>query len=176
MGIVACIKYALVQLGCHCPSDAELERYIGPPLRGSFGVLIGSDDPIRIDMALRLYRERFSSTGMFENTVYPDILSSLVALRRLGAVLFVATSKPKVFAERIVEHFGLKAYFDAVYGSELDGTRSNKADLIALILEAKSLSPRLTYMVGDHAHDMAGANAHNVRSIGALWGYGSREY
>jgi phosphoglycolate phosphatase len=112
---------------------------------------------------------------MLENTVYPGIPLALATLRRLGALLFVATSKPQVFAERITEHFGLKGYFHAVYGSELDGTRSNKADLISHILEAESLSPSSTYMVGDRAHDMAGAKAHNVLSIGALWGYGSRD-
>ena len=110
---------------------------------------------------------------MFENSVYPGIHSALTALRGSGAALFVATSKPQVFAKRIMEHFGLMDYFSAVYGSELDGTRSNKSDLIAHVLKSESLSPNETAMVGDRAHDIVGANAHGVFPIGVLWGYGS---
>ena len=90
-------------------------------------------------------------------------------------MLFVTTSKPRVFAERIVEHFGLKEYFCAVYGSELDGTRSDKGHLIAHVLQAESLSPHSTVMVGDRAHDVVGAKVHGVFPIGVLWGYGSSD-
>ena len=90
-------------------------------------------------------------------------------------MLFVTTSKPRVFAERIVEHFGLKEYFCAVYGSELDGTRSDKGHLIANVLQAESLSPHSTLMVGDRAHDVVGAKVHGVFPIGVLWGYGSSD-
>jgi phosphoglycolate phosphatase len=174
-GIVACFKHALVKLGQGCPSDSELERYIGPPLYESFGQLLGSTDPQRINRAVDLYRDRFSSTGMFENTVYPGIEPALAMLRDLGAVLFVATSKAQVFAERIIEHFGLDRFFRAVYGSELDGARANKADLIAHILKAESILPLSALMVGDRAHDVLGAKANGVFAIGVLWGYGSRE-
>src|SRR5215510_7360180 len=172
-GIVACLKHALLRLGHKCPSDSELSRFIGPPLHKIFETLLGSTDPKDIDSAVTLYRQRFSSTGMFENIVYPGIHSALTTLRRGGAALFVATSKPHVFAKRIVEHFGLMDYFRAVYGSELDGTRSNKSDLIAYVLKSESLSPHMTVMVGDRAHDIAGARAHGVFPIGVLWGYGS---
>ena len=172
-GIVACLKHALLRLGRNCPSDSELARFIGPPLQEIFGTLLGSTDPKDIDSAVTLYRQRFSSTGMFENSVYPGIHSALTALRGSGAALFVATSKPQVFAKRIMEHFGLMDYFSAVYGSELDGTRSNKSDLIAHVLKSESLSPNETAMVGDRAHDIVGANAHGVFPIGVLWGYAS---
>ena len=125
-GIVACLKYALLGLGHNCPSDLDLARFIGPPLQESFAVLLHSTDPKQINAAVELYRQRFSSKGMLENSVYPGIHSALTTLRG-HALPFVTTSKPRVFAERIGEHFGLKEYFCAIYGSELDGTGSTKA-------------------------------------------------
>jgi phosphoglycolate phosphatase len=174
-GIVACLKYALLGLGHNCPSDLDLARFIGPPLKESFAVLLHTTDRKQINAAVELYRQRFSSKGMLDNTVYPGIHSALTTLRGRGALLFVTTSKPRVFAERIVEHFGLKEYFCAVYGSELDGTRSDKGELIAHVLQAESLSPHSTVMVGDRAHDILGAKAHAVFPIGVLWGYGSSD-
>jgi phosphoglycolate phosphatase len=174
-GIVACLKYALLGLGHDCPSDLDLARFIGPPLKESFAVLLHTADRKQINAAVELYRQRFSSKGMLENTVYPGIHSALTTLRGRGALLFVTTSKPRVFAERIVEHFGLKEYFCTVYGSELDGTRSDKGELIAHVLQAESLSPHSTVMVGDRAHDIVSAKAHGVFPIGVLWGYGSSD-
>ena len=174
-GIVACLKYALLGLGHDCPSDLDLARFIGPPLKESFAVLLHTADRKQINAAVELYRQRFSSKGMLENTVYPGIHSALTTLRGRGGMLFVTTSKPRVFAERIVEHFGLKEYFCAVYGSELDGTRSDKGELIAHVLQAELLSPHSTVMVGDRAHDIVSAKAHGVFPIGVLWGYGSSD-
>jgi phosphoglycolate phosphatase len=106
--------------------------------------------------------------------VYPGIPAALRGLKELGATLFVATSKPAVFAERIIDHFRLSGYIQAVFGSELDGTRSDKAELIAHVLTAQSLTADMTCMVGDREHDIKGAKANGVAAIGALWGYGSR--
>ena len=175
VGIVGCIKYALNELAHGCPSDSELSRYIGPPLQETFSALLSSTDPARINTAVALYRERFAVTGMFENSVYPGITEALSDFQELGAVLYVATSKPQVYALKIVEYFGLHEFFRAVYGSELDGTRSNKADLIAHILQTESLSPASTCMVGDRLHDVVGAKANSVFPVGVLWGYGSRD-
>src|SRR4029077_18779309 len=125
-GIIRCIQHALHCLGDRCPPDAELEDYIGPPLQTSFNTLF-ANDPIKTAQAIHLYRQRFSSIGIFENRVYPDVSAALAILRDLGAVLIVATSKPTVFAERIIAHFDLGEYIGSVYGSELDGTRSEKA-------------------------------------------------
>ena len=174
-GIVACLKYALQGLGHDCPSNLDLARFIGPPLQESFAVLLHSTDRKQINAAVELYRQRFSSKGMLENTVYSGIHSALTTLRGRGALLFVTTSKPGVFAERIVEYFGLKEYFCAIYGSELDGTRSDKVDLVAHVLKTESLSPHATAMVGDRAHDIMGAKASGVFPIGVLWGYGSHD-
>ncbi len=173
-GILRCIKFALLGLGEQCPSDAELDRYIGPPLKSSFDALLGANSH-KTTKAIELYRERFASKGIFENKLYPEIPDALATLVDHGAVLVLATSKPTAFAERIIEHFRLSAHIRAVYGSELDGTRSDKAELIAHILKSEGISPAEASMVGDRMHDMIGARANGVLGIGALWGYGSRQ-
>lgn len=173
-GIIGCVRFALSRLGEACPPDTELERFIGPPLQSSFDSLFGAGSAKTL-RAIDLYRQRFSSKGIFENTLYPGIPDALAALVDLGARLIVATSKPTIFAERIVEHFGLGRHIRAVYGSELDGTLSDKAELIAHVLKSEGLSRAATSMVGDRGHDMIGARAHEVFPVGVLWGYGSRQ-
>ena len=175
VGMVESIKYAMSRLEYPCPGDGELERYIGPPLQETFAVLLNSTVPEKIDSAVDLYRDHYSVTGLFENTVYPGIVGALQALKEVGASLFVATSKPKVFAERIIEHFELGQFFNAVHGSELDGTRIRKGDVIAHALRAERLSSKSTLMVGDRLHDIAGARENDLFSVGVLWGFGSRE-
>ena len=96
-------------------------------------------------------------------------------LQKGGTWLYVATSKPRVFAERIVEYFGLEQYFRAVHGSELDGSYADKSELIAKVLRSESLTPYETVMIGDRAHDVVGAKANGIFSVGALWGFGSRD-
>jgi phosphoglycolate phosphatase len=174
-GIVACLEHALRAMNRASPGRKQLERYIGPPLQTTFGELLATEERTQIDAAIRHYRERFSTKGMFENAVYPEIPAALQALKGIGATLFVATSKPHVFAGQIVEHFGLRRYFAAVYGSELDGTRTGKDDLIAHVMKAEALTASATWMVGDRSLDVIGAKANGVRPVGALWGYGSRE-
>ena len=174
-GIVACFKYALGVLELDSPTDQNLERTIGSPLRESFSTLIGTNNDDLLERAVTLYRQRFAAKGLFENNIYPGIGGALAQLQDQGCSLFVATSKPRVFAERIVAEFSFNQFFRAVYGSELDGTNADKRDLIAHILRAESLSPADTVMVGDRAHDMLGARANDLFPIGALWGYGSRE-
>jgi phosphoglycolate phosphatase len=173
-GILLCIKFALSGLGEPCPSDIELQEYIGPPLHASFGSLFGAESP-KIAKAVALYRDRFSAKGIFEHTIYPEIPSALESLTALGAVLIVATSKATVFAERIIEDSGLARHIRAVYGANLDGTLSDKTELISHILKAERIPPTDTSMVGDRKYDMIGAKACGVFAVGALWGYGSRE-
>ncbi len=175
VGIVACLKYAIESMGHQPPDDNDLARFIGPPLQESFASLPGIDSAEKVARAVAFYRERFTDTGLYENTVYPDIPQVLEQLIDRGAKLYVATSKPTVYAERIIDHFGLRRYFRRVYGAELDGTRSNKADLIAHLLATESLPAASAVMIGDRSHDMAGALANNVFAVGVLWGYGSRE-
>jgi len=132
-------------------------------------------DNDRVEQAVRLYRERFTAKGMFENSVYPGIVDALAELRDYGVQLFVATSKPRGFAERIVEHFELGRFFSNVYGSELSGANADKKDLLGHVLRAESLPPANTVMVGDRSYDILGARANSLFSVGVLWGYGSRE-
>ena len=174
-GICACIRHALVRLKRACPDDSVLKRYIGPPLTETLADLLGSTDAKEISAAVALYRERFSTKGLYENAVYPGIPATLAGLTAAGATLYVATTKPQIYAEKILGHFGLSDHFKAVYGSELDGTRAQKADLIAYILRKESLRADATCMVGDRSHDVVGAKANGVYPVGALWGYGSRE-
>ncbi len=174
-GILACFQYALKALHVDPPPDRELEGFIGPPLHESFARLFGFDNEAMVKPAVALYRERFAVRGMFENSVYPGIVEALAQLSARGAWLSVATVKPTVFAERIVDHFGLSRFFHRVYGSELDGTNSDKTDLLGHLLEAESLSPIDTVMIGDRAQDVLAAKANGIVSVGVLWGYGSRD-
>jgi phosphoglycolate phosphatase len=173
-GIVRCLQHALRELGHTPPPDDQLPRYIGPPLCESFADLLNSSDAELVKQAVGLYRERFASKGMFENSVYPGINDLLERLHAEHCPLYVVTSKPTVFARRILSHFGLTAHFHEVYGSDLDGNRTDKSDLIAHVLEQEQIIPSEAVMIGDREHDIKGALANGVQPIGVLWGYGSR--
>jgi phosphoglycolate phosphatase len=174
-GILACLRHALSTVGQPIPDDDTLRLLIGPPLREGISHLLhcSVEDPL-VEAAITAYRERFSTVGLFENRLYDGIIEALSALATQG-VLYVVTSKPRVFAERIVTHFGLGDYLQTVYGSELDGTRSDKGDLIAYALEQSGLAAAETVMVGDRRYDIIGALRHQVWPVGVLWGYGSRQ-
>ncbi|MBR0696765.1 HAD family hydrolase [Bradyrhizobium lablabi] len=172
-GITGSIQYALRKLDHPTPSQDELTWCIGPPLRASFATLLGGEE--LADRAVALYRERFGDVGLFENSVYPDVEHVLATLRQASRRMFVATSKPHVFATRIIDHFGLATYFDHVFGSELDGTRVNKADLLAYAIGETGIDPAHAVMVGDRSHDVIGAKSNGMRAIGVLYGYGSRD-
>jgi phosphoglycolate phosphatase len=174
IGITRSIQYALDTLGHPAiPSKDELTWCIGPPLRASFTKLLGGEH--WSDRAVSLYRERFADIGIFENSLYAGIADILTALARPGRRLFVATSKPGVFAERIVDHFGLRDHFERVFGSELDGTRSDKTQLLEYALSETSVDPARAIMIGDRSHDIVGARNNGMSAIGVLYGYGSRE-
>jgi len=170
-GITRSIQYALEKLGKAVPSQDELTWCIGPPLHASLKKLTGSDE--LADRALLLYRERFGDVGLFENEPYRGINETLSALAATGPRMFVATSKPAIYAERIVDHFGLRPYFERVFGSELDGTRVDKGDLLRYALETAKVEPRTAIMIGDRSHDVVGARRNGMTAIGVLYGYGS---
>lgn len=175
VGITTCIRYAVEGLGRTAPAAESLRWCIGPPLKGSFARLLDTRDEQLLNAAVAKYRERFSSVGLFENELYPGIADTLGQLKKDGHCLTVATSKPTVYSVRIVEHFGLNPYFRSVDGSELNGTRGDKTDLIAHILQRDGLAAEDAIMIGDRGQDMAGARANGVKALGVLWGYGSRE-
>ncbi len=173
-GITGSIRYALQKLEHPAiPSEDELTWCIGPPLRASFVKLLGGEDSA--DRAVSLYRERFADVGLFENRLYDGIADVLTALGASGYRMFVATSKPHVFADRIVDHFGLRPHFERVFGSELDGTRVDKGDLLEYALKQTTVAPSNTLMIGDRSHDMIGAGKNGIKGIGVLYGYGSRD-
>jgi len=174
-GITRCIAYALDRLEKPSPGLESLRRWIGPPLWESFPVLLQTDDAALVRRAVELYRERFTTAGMFENRVYPGIPEGLAALTGEGHRAWIVTVKPHLFARRILEHFGLAAFFDGVYGSELSGEGSDKADLIRRALTENRIDVQDAWMVGDRRHDIEGARANAVRAIGVLWGYGSAD-
>jgi phosphoglycolate phosphatase len=170
-GIIRSIVYALDRLGVESPDEEELTWCIGPPLSSSFCTLVGDR---AAPEAVRYYRERFNEHGWQENALYEGIAAALEQLATAGNRLYVATSKPHVFAARIVTHFGLDSYFSGVFGSELDGTRSDKADLLRFALSRLRPADEPS-MVGDRMHDVIGAKLNGMRAIAVTYGYGSRE-
>lgn len=174
-GIIRCIGHALTRLGREIPPAAELAHYVGPPLADSFHSLLDTQDEALVHRAVELYRERFATTGIFENRVYPDIPEGLAALRAMGHRLWVATAKVEIFARRVVDHFGLAPYFAGVYGAELSGERADKGELIQHLLRSEGIAPGEAVMIGDRKHDILGAKQNGLRAIGISWGYGSRE-
>lgn len=174
-GIVRCLQYALEKLGHAIPPEDQLLRYIGPPLHQSLVTLLNSTDAGLIKQEVESYRERFAAAGMFENSLYRGIPDVLEKLHDQHYQLHVVTSKLTVFARQIVSHFGLDGFFHAVHGSELDGTRADKTELIAHVLAQEQIHPTEAVMIGDREHDIKGAIANGVFPIGVLWGYGSRK-
>lgn len=168
-GITRCILYALDELGFPHPGDAYLQGCIGPPLYDTFPELVGEELTPR---AIDLYRARFNDVGWRENEPYDGILDALEAICRPGRKLLVATSKPWEQAQRIVDHFGMGEFFEAVYGCELDGTRSRKTELLEYAIAANPGASKRT-MIGDREHDLIGAVANRMRPIGVSYGYGS---
>ena len=176
-GITRCHQHALESLGVRpVPTQRELGRFIGPPLRPAFRELLEAAAPRDdVERAVACFRERFARVGMFENVVYAGVEPMLADLRSRGLTLFVATSKVGVYAARILEHFGLQGFFAGVYGSEPGGRFEDKADLLAHLLAEQRLDAGATVMVGDREHDVRAAKRNGLRSIGVTWGYGSVE-
>ncbi len=173
-GITRAVRYALERLGVSIDDPDTLTPFIGPPLHHSFARFYGFDDE-RIREAIRLYREYFEETGLYENAVYPGIPSLLERLRAAERRLLVATSKPTIYAQRIVDHFDLSAYFARVVGSEMDLTRSDKAKVVAAALDTfPEVAREGVVMIGDREHDILGARANHLDAIGVTYGYGSR--
>ena len=174
-GIVGCIRHALESLGAPVHSASRLTRCIGPPLRESFAMLLGHPGEAVVEEAVRRYRERFEARGMYENRVYPGIPELLGEIGRMGWSAYVVTSKPRIYAREILDHFELRRFFVRVYGSEMDGKLSRKGELLAHVLVAESLVAGDAVMVGDRAEDILGAQATGIASIGVTYGYGSLE-
>lgn len=172
-GITKSVQYALAKLGIDEPNLDNLVPFIGPPLLKSFKEFYHLDDE-QATLALQYYRERFATVGLYENAVFPGIKDMLAQLKKQGKTLFVATSKPTVFSIKIIEHFGLQDYFQAVIGSNLDGTRVEKGEVIEFALsELGEADLTKVIMVGDRKHDVIGAKNNGIDVVAVAYGYGS---
>ncbi len=178
LGITSCVQYALRSFGIEESDLDKLEPFIGPPLKDSFMQFYGMDEA-KAEQAVIKYRERFGEIGIFENEVYKGIVSMLRLLQAKGVHLAVASSKPTVYVERILKHFHMVHYFEVIVGSELDGSRVNKAEVVQEALKRlfgdKPIQHTQVYMIGDRKFDMEGARAHHIESVGVAYGYGSIE-
>ena len=177
-GITTCVQYALHSLGIEEPDLDRLESFIGPPLKDSFMEFYGMDEE-QAQAAVKKYRERFNDKGLYENEIYPGIAPMLQMLSEKGFRLAAASSKPTVFVEKILEHFGIRQYFKVVVGSELDGSRTSKDQVVMEALRqlfgAKPILYHEVYMIGDRRFDVEGARAMKVESVGVTYGYGGME-
>ncbi len=169
-GITRSIAHALDAMGRDIPDEATLRSFIGPALQEVFPSL-GIDD---VDRAVAHYRERYTTIGLFENAVYDGAPEMMATLKARGFRLALATAKPIAYAGRITAHFGLAEMMDAEFGSELDGIRTDKRDLLAHCLAKTGADPARSFMLGDRMHDARGARHNGLTALGALWGFGSR--
>ena len=176
VGITTSARYGLAKVGHPIPDSENIDWIIGPPLKASLAKLLNVEaNDLLAEQALLGYRERFAVTGLFENHVFDDVAQTLQALKSKGYRLFLATAKPEVYARQILDHFDLLKYFDYPYGSELNGERTNKGELITYILEKEKLNPEECLMVGDREHDIFGARKNAIETIAVEYGYGSKQ-
>lgn len=176
VGITTSARYGLEKIGHPISDEINIDWIIGPPLKASLAKILNVEaDHVLAEQALMGYRERFAVKGLYENHVFEGVAETLVELKRRGYRLFVATAKPTVYAKQILEHFDLAQYFTDIYGSELNGERTNKAELIQYILEQQKLQADQCLMVGDREHDIFGARQNGIDTIAVNYGYGSQE-
>lgn len=178
-GITNSAAYALKAYGIDEEPD-KLTPFIGPPLHESFMTFYGFDEAKAMD-AVDKYREYFAKRGIFENKLYPETKDFLEALQKAGKKIALATSKPEVFARQILKYFEIENYFAVIAGSNMDGSRTKKAEVIeeALMrfqmMEGKLPSKSKIVMIGDRLHDVVGAQENGIDSIGVTFGYGGHE-
>ncbi|WP_173913054.1 HAD-IA family hydrolase [Acinetobacter sp. Marseille-Q1618] len=173
-GITTSARYGLNKIGHPIPDSENIDWIIGPPLKASLAKILGVDaNDVLAEQALLGYRERFAIQGLYENHVFDDVADTLDALKTKGYRLFLATAKPEIYARQILDHFDLLKYFEYPYGSELNGDRTNKGELITYILEKEQLNPTECLMVGDREHDIFGARKNGIETIAVEYGYGS---
>lgn len=173
MGITNGVMYAYEKLGMDVPERSTLRSFIGPPLIVEFTRRGLPEEKAR--EAVRLYREYYGRTGLFENELIPGTADFLKELKTRGKRVCLATSKPEEFSVRILEKFGIDKYFDFIGAAKLDGSRDSKLAVIKYVLESTGASPEECVMVGDRMHDIVGAHDAGMKCIAVLVGFGSRE-
>lgn len=175
IGITNSVMYALQKYGIEVSDRSELYKFVGPPLEDSFQTYYEFSKE-EAKTAVEYYREYFREKGIFENLVYDGLEDLLKELKGNNKKLIVATSKAQVFAKQILEHFDIAKYFTYIAGSNLDGTRVKKAEVIKHALESCNVMDlSKAVMIGDREHDIIGAKEVGINSIGVLYGYGDRD-
>ena len=175
-GITKSVQYALEKIGRPEPDLEKLKVFVGPPLLDQFMKYADTDEETA-RQAVAFYRERYGVTGIYENSVYPGIPELLEELRRKGYLLAVASSKPENYVNQVLDYFHLSGYFDVIVGSEMNGNRTRKAQVIEETLERLKLSGHRNQvlMVGDKEHDVLGAREAGVECVAVSYGYGTME-
>ncbi len=175
-GITKSVQYALEKLGQPEPDLKKLEVFVGPPLLQQFMKYAGLDEETAVK-AVEYYRERYTDIGIFENEVYPGVEDMLDKLRGKGYILAVASSKPERFVKKVLDHFDLTKYFQEIVGSEMNGGRTSKADVIEEALDRLHMADHReqVVMVGDKEHDVFGARKAGLQCLAVSYGYGSEE-
>jgi len=172
-GIINSIQHALKHYGIK-KENHELLHFIGPPLHKSFQEIFETEE--KAFEAVAVYREYFSTKGKFENLLYKGIPELLEQLNQNNKTLFVATSKPTIFAEQILDYFKIHQHFKTIIGSNLDGTRTEKKDIIQEIVnQLPNVNLDKLVMIGDRKYDILGARHHGIDTISVMYGYGTLE-
>lgn len=174
-GILNSLRYAVKMMGVVMPSDDELRQFIGPPIMDSFQRQFGLSPSEAIE-GIQYFRNYYAQSGIHQNTLFPHISAMFEILDKAGYKLYVATSKPTVFAKDILQKHGLDHLFVAIVGSNLDNSRSDKAEIIGYILETYQLNPSHCVMIGDTPYDIIGAKKHHIRSVGVTYGHGQFQH
>ena len=175
VAITTSMAHALGAVGAPVPPIGELVWCIGPPLRQNFGRLLGPDGAHLVEPAAQAYLSRYAIEGVRETTEYPDIDAMLYRIREAGSTLYLATTKFVDHAEEVLIAFSLRQYFEGVFGARHDGTLGDKRHLLRHIIETTGIDPARSVMIGDREHDIVGAKANGIFSIGVTYGFGSRE-
>ena len=178
-GIINGVLFSLSKFGITVEDRTTLYPYIGPPLRDSFRDYHGLSEE-DTEQAILYYREYYSTKGIYQNDIMPGMEQAFQTLRQHGCHLYVATSKPELYAKQILQHLKLDGYFDIIAGSTFDKARDTKAAVIEYLITgiaADQVKPSADeiIMVGDRKFDVIGARAFGIDTIGVLFGYGSKE-
>ena len=171
-GIINSVKFALAKFGVNESEVGDLMKFIGPPLHVSFRDFCGFSKE-NTELAVQYFREYFTDKGINENRIFPGVVELLESLKSRNLRIVLATSKPTVHANTVLDKFEIAKYFQYVKGSNLNGTESGKTEIISHIIEKFKLEKESTVMIGDRFYDIIGAKENGIDSIGVTFGYGS---
>lgn len=172
-GILKSAKYALEAFGYNAPNYEELTCFIGPPLLITFQEKFGAD-AARADELVKKFRERYTNKGVFESKLYDGIKELLISLKKDNIKIGIASSKPQEYIETLLDHFGIKSYFDVICGVTFTADCESKASIIARCQKELNIAGNECIMVGDKKYDIEGAKTNLIDSVGVLWGYGTK--